>query len=122
MKDINIGDRIRELREQKGLTQKELGELINVSAQVISNWERGYTPTINYENIIQLARALDTTVAYLVGKNDEKEKSLSLNQLPPDIRKIARAGDKMTPEQRDQLLKIAYTLFPEAFNDKQTDS
>lgn len=35
----------------------------------------------------------------------------------PDIRMIARAGSKMTPEQAENLRKYAQFMYPEAFND-----
>lgn len=35
----------------------------------------------------------------------------------PDIRMIARAGKKMTPEQAENLRKYAQYMFPEAFED-----
>ena len=36
---MNIGERIKAKRKQSKLTQTELGKLVNVSSQVISNWE-----------------------------------------------------------------------------------
>lgn len=39
----------------------------------------------------------------------------------PDIRMIARAGKKMTPEQAENLRKYAEFMFPEAFNDKKRE-
>lgn len=66
----NIGKKIREAREEKSLTQKGLGKIINKSAQVISNWERGYTSTINHDDISKLAAALDKNFNYLLAGND----------------------------------------------------
>lgn len=37
----------------------------------------------------------------------------------PDIRMIARAGNKMTPEQAENLRKLAQFMYPEAFNDNE---
>ena len=36
-----IGDKIKEIRKDKGLTQKELGELLGVTASMIGQWESG---------------------------------------------------------------------------------
>lgn len=38
---LKIGEKIKELRYEKGLTQEEIGALIGVSAQSVSKWERG---------------------------------------------------------------------------------
>jgi len=43
MKSNNIGERIRFLRIDKGYTQEKLGEILNVSSQSISKWERSTT-------------------------------------------------------------------------------
>ena len=37
----------------------------------------------------------------------------------PDIRMIARAGKKMTPEQAKDLRKFAEYMYPEAFTDDE---
>ena len=38
---INIGNKIKDLRTQKGLTQEELAEALYVSRTAISKWESG---------------------------------------------------------------------------------
>jgi hypothetical protein len=37
----------------------------------------------------------------------------------PDVQLIARAGEKMTPEQRQNLLRYIRYKFPEAFDDQE---
>ena len=54
---MNIGHKIKSLRKYQGLTQRELAEKVHKSPQVISNWERGYTPNITNEDIVNLATA-----------------------------------------------------------------
>ncbi len=38
-----VGSLIRDLRKEKGLTQKKLADLMNISDKTISKWERGFT-------------------------------------------------------------------------------
>ena len=40
---MNLGNKILKLRKEKGLSQEQLGEKINVTRQTISNWELGET-------------------------------------------------------------------------------
>lgn len=61
-----IGQKIRYLRKASGLTQTELGERINKSGQVVSNWERGYTNDILSRDIEKLASALNVDASLLV--------------------------------------------------------
>ena len=41
MDNKKFGDFIKELRKEKQLTQKELGEKLNITDKAISKWERG---------------------------------------------------------------------------------
>lgn len=55
MLDIGIlGNRIKELRKQRGLTQNAFAEALHVSFQAVSNWERGIAPP-ELENLIKIS-------------------------------------------------------------------
>lgn len=68
-KPLTIGERLRELRLERDLTQEEFGKIINKSAQSISNWERGYTPTVDIGDIQNIAKALGISIS-CVGHNE----------------------------------------------------
>lgn len=94
---MEISERIKFYRKERGLTQKALGMRINKSAQVISNWERGYTTAINQDDILNLANAFSISVEKLVDKNTsffETTSHTNSDGLPPltpkDERQIAR--------------------------------
>ncbi len=38
---VNIAERIRNFRQENNVKQKDFGELLGVTAQTISKWERG---------------------------------------------------------------------------------
>ena len=59
-----FGNSIKEQRIKKGLTQKELAELLKVSAQAVSKWERGGTPDILL--LVPLAKALGISLNLLL--------------------------------------------------------
>ena len=70
MKKFN--ERLRELREDNDLTQRELAKLINVDQRSLSFYEIGkYEP--NIETIIKIAQILNTTTDYLLGISNKKE-------------------------------------------------
>ena len=48
-----LGVRIRDLRQKQGLTQTELAEVLHVSFQAVSNWERGIAPP-DIENLLRI--------------------------------------------------------------------
>lgn len=66
-----FGDRLRELREEKQLTQEELGKFLNVSRQAISSYESEETePSIN--NLIKLANIFNVSLDYLLCRTKER--------------------------------------------------
>ena len=78
MNQAKIGKLIAKLRKEKGLTQQELGEKVNVGSRAVSKWERGLTlPDITIIN--ELSKILGITSDELLkGELDNsKEKSTS---------------------------------------------
>lgn len=64
----SFGKRLKECREQKGLSQQELGGALQTTYSVIGKYERDeMKPSIDVA--VKLANALGTTVGYLVGEN-----------------------------------------------------
>ena len=65
---MKINDKIRIIRKARGLSQNDLGNLLNesgVSRQAISNWENGvYEPKL--ENIKDISKALNVAVDILI--------------------------------------------------------
>ncbi|MCI7613117.1 MAG: helix-turn-helix domain-containing protein [Selenomonadaceae bacterium] len=95
---MNIGHRIKSLRKYQGLTQKELAEKVHKSPQVISNWERGYTPNITNEDIVNLATALNVKVSDIVSSSNDDTRADLPPLTPRDERDIAKDLEKMLAE------------------------
>ena len=69
---MNFGERIRNLREDKDLTQSELGAQVNMTQRKISYIERGkYEPSI--DDIVSLCKFFDVSSDYLLGLNDKSK-------------------------------------------------
>jgi transcriptional regulator with XRE-family HTH domain len=60
-----VGERIRQARRAKGLTQTELGEAVGLATATISDIERGESRTSVY-NLRRIAQALDIAVGDLL--------------------------------------------------------
>ena len=75
MNNYEFGNYICELREKKGLTQKELGERLGVTNKAVSRWEHGETlPDVNV--LYELCEFYGITMNDLVDENCEIEKDL----------------------------------------------
>lgn len=70
---MNLGNRIANLRKEKGLTQQELANKLFVTDKTISSWESNRTEP-NLEIIIRLSEILEISAGYLIygdsNKND----------------------------------------------------
>ncbi len=64
---VKIGDKLKTLRNEKKMTQKELAEKLNVSAQAVSRWENDEVEP-SLETLGQLATIFEISVDELFGK------------------------------------------------------
>ena len=63
-----IGERVKEARKNKNLSQQQLGDMLGVSKVSICGYENGVRiPTI--ENFVQLLDILDLSADYLLGRD-----------------------------------------------------
>ena len=61
---MSIGERISQLRQEKGLSQIQLAGALSVSRQAVSKWENDLSSPDTI-NLIRLADILNTEVEYL---------------------------------------------------------
>lgn len=70
-----LGNRLYEQRTLRKLSQKEVANIINVSASVVSNYEKGErTPSL--EILVALARLYQCSTDYLLGFEKSKRDKL----------------------------------------------
>ena len=63
--------RMRDLREDADLTQKQMGQILRCSQQVYANYELGQRD-IPTGVLIDLARFYKTSIDYILGLTDER--------------------------------------------------
>lgn len=90
---MNIGQRIKEARERKGLTQEELGKFCNSTKQTIYKYETGIVTNIPTDKIEQIADALNVLPQYLTGW-EKKNPNWDIPNLmpPPKLHAVPRIG------------------------------
>ena len=69
-KSIVIGKNIVRLRKRKNITQEELATKTGWTRVQISRYEHGEIKRINYEFLIEIAKALDVTIKELEEEKD----------------------------------------------------
>ena len=74
-KEVNAMLRLKDLREEKGVLQKELAHAINRTRACISSWEQGKTePSI--DDLLKLADFFEVTIDCLVGRDGHFVRSI----------------------------------------------
>lgn len=109
---MSTGANIRRLREQRGLTQEQLGKMVDVSRSTITQWERGWT-TPRMGNVQLLAGALGVSTADIIA--DELPPS---NAIKPATPKTAyapllgrvHAGKAQEPDVLQDAIPVPYEI------------
>ena len=71
---MSIGTNIKKIRETKGFTQEQLAEMVDVSFQAVSSWERDiYNPDL--DKLMKLAKVFDVSLSVLVENKQNKFKT-----------------------------------------------
>ena len=67
-----IGQRIRDLRKQRKMSQTELANILHVSQQTVTAWETGKAEPSS-SAVANLADYFNVTTDYLLGRPEEKK-------------------------------------------------
>ena len=114
-----IGNRIKLLREEKGIKQEELANKISVSPSAIGMYETNKREPIN-EISLKIANFFGVSTDYLLGKTDirnprQKEQDLL------DLAKIGFSMDKYNPpteKQKEQIRDLLEVILRDNKKDK----
>lgn len=105
-----IGNRIAELRKQRGLSQTALADKIGCSGNTISNYETG--KHIEFTFMLSLCQALDCEIGYLIGEFNTPKHNTSdasaTTGLSPDAIEVLKSwkkGKSQNLKTLDNILK-----------------
>ena len=103
--------RIKELREEKKLSQTALAESVGTSQRNIGRWENGENePT--YSQLVKLADYFGVTIDYLVGREDDfgVVKIENLSQISNDEKDLIRVYKSLSQEDKQKVLSMVKEL------------
>lgn len=89
---MDMGQKIYNLRNQKGLTLEELGNMVGVGKSTVRKWENGMIANMKRDKILKVSEALGTTPAYLMGWEEGKIISLD-NVYKIELKKFPMLGE-----------------------------
>lgn len=105
---MSKGERIRELRRAKGISQMDMARLLNTTKQTISKYENGIVSNIPSDKLEAMASLLNSTPEYILGW--EEEKPTVDDGLTDGQRKLIDFARSLTEEQAAVALRVLRSL------------
>lgn len=129
---MGLKENIKSRRTELQMTLEDLSKQVGVSRQTIQKYESGVISNIPSDKIELMAKALETTPAYLMGWGNEngisdsyhvgiKTNASTDEDYDLDIRRIQRARKKMTPEDKAKMMRILAASFDDYFEEDNFD-
>lgn len=94
-------ERLKSLRKEAGLTQKEIADHFKTSPQSYAQWEKGLRSP-SKESLEKLAQFFNVSTDYLLGNSELKKPEEQLSNVELLFRKTSK---NMTPEQKETFQK-----------------
>lgn len=118
---MSFGERLQNLRKQKGHSQEMLAAKLNVSRQSVSKWENDDTyPEV--DKMISLSQLFDVTLDYLVKENSEEETVYETDKAYYlTTQKIEDYKRQKTKIGRNIALAVAFIIFNAFESEKMSD-
>ena len=88
-----LGDKLYQLRKDKGISQEELADKLGVSRQAISKWERGEALP-DTDNLISIAKLYEVSLDQLVGNTNVVQEAPTTQ--PTDVVTVEVVGEDTT--------------------------
>lgn len=114
-----FAERLKELRNEKGKSQKELANELNFSIPTLSHWECGYQEP-SYKDLISLCRYFEVSTDYLLGITSDDGAELysaptanamhDSATLSEKEKALLKAFKNLLPETQDFVLKTAQSF------------
>lgn len=103
------GERIRDLRRSKGITQVEMAKLLSTTKQTISKYEKGIVTNIPSDRIEAIAVILDTTPEYILGW-EEKEQPTADDGLSQNMQTLIDFVKKVPEDKAEMILRVIRSI------------
>ena len=99
MDQVKIGNFLKKLRKEKGITQEQLAEILNVSGRTVSRWETGNNmPDISI--LVDIADYYDISIPEIISG---ERKSEIMNK--EEERKIAKTMSDYATTEKEKIFK-----------------
>jgi transcriptional regulator with XRE-family HTH domain len=104
---VIVLNRLRELRQEKEISQKELAKMLKVQNSAISKYETGRV-ALSDETIKKLTAIFDVSADYLLGISDiKKEPTIKRQALPPVQQELLKSVEDLSVDETKKVREYA---------------
>lgn len=100
---MTLGERLKQLRLEKGLTQEQLGKIVGLQKQAIWKYENGNVKNMKASSIKTLAEFFNVSPSYLMGYSDQRIEKETTEEILSDGEKIILELFRAIPEGKKQM-------------------
>ena len=98
--------RIKQLREERGMSQRALANSIGASFKAVSFWESGKVePSAKF--ICALADVFECTCDYILGREDDVGNVNVMRELSENEKELLSVNAKLNKKEREELINYA---------------
>lgn len=104
--------RLTQLREELGLTRKEVAEKLNIDQTTYGKYELSKRQP-DYETLQRIASFFCVSVDYLLGRTNVRNSNNSPEDFPAEAQVLMRSVAKLTDKQKEIIKKLVQEFIDE---------
>lgn len=114
---FDTGEKIRELRKERGLNQDQLAELASLNRVTIAKYESGRVEP-GAQALSRIADALEVSTDILLGRADEPAHEKPEEPKTPQIRIVSSMMENLPQDTQDQIVAIVQAVVSHAHKEE----
>ena len=111
---MSFGERLRELREEIGMNQNQLGKILGVTGRQVSNYELDNQILRDEESFQKIFKLFNVSADYLFGLSKDR----NYDNLMKDLNGYEKLSPDLKKELRNYLTYLLYKQNLEEINNK----
>jgi len=105
--------RLAKLREELGLTRKEVAEKLNIDQTTYGKYELSKRQP-DYDTLQKIASFFNVSVDYLLGRTNVRNSNNNIDEdFPDDVKVLMRSVSKLTDKQKEIVKRLVQEFINE---------
>ena len=109
---MTTAERIKQRRKDLGLRAEDVAERIGVSRSTMFRYENGEIEKLPINHLVPIAKALHTSVDYLMGWTEDEKEPIPMDEDRLD-QEFVRLFEQLGNEQKDRIVRAMKGILSE---------